>query len=65
MGFSNTFQGIRGGDSVRFTYRGTERSAAAIPLLLFPDHVVVRFGPCGHVVDAQNFVRIVRRSNHS
>jgi hypothetical protein len=59
----HTFKDLNPGDSVRFTYRDTEKTAAVIRGLTFEHHVVVRFGPCGHVVDNENFVKIVRRKN--
>ena len=57
----HTFKDLNPGDSVRFTYRDTEKTAAVLPMLTFEHHVVVRFGPCGHVVNDDNFVKIVRR----
>lgn len=61
----NAFKGLQGGDVVRFTYRGATRTAAVIPMLRFADHVVVRFTSCGHVVDADNFLAIVRRAKRN
>ena len=58
-----TFKNLNAGDSVRFTYRDGERTAPVLRMLTFPDHVVVKFGSCGHVVDAHNFVRVVRRKS--
>lgn len=59
------FQGLYAGDSVRFsiTIRGKtwEGNASVLPLLVFDDHVQVRYGACGYTVDASNFVRLVRR----
>jgi hypothetical protein len=57
----DTFQNLNPGDSVRFRYRDTEKTAPVLRMLTFPDHVVVKFGPCGHVVDSNNFIRVVRR----
>ena len=56
-----TFQDLHAGDVVRFRWRETERTAAVLPLLVFDDHVIVRLGPCGYMVNAVNFVRLVRR----
>lgn len=64
------FKGLYAGDVVSFIeWRGTshgaqesfERTAAVLPLLVFADHVQVRYGPCGYTVDDRNFVRLVRR----
>lgn len=55
------YKDLKPGDSVRFKYRDEEHSAAVLPMLVFDDHVVVRFGACGHVVDDSNFIRIIRR----
>ena len=57
----NTFKDLNPGDSVRFKYRDTEKTAPVLRMLTFSEHVVVKFGPCGHVVDNSNFIRIVRR----
>jgi hypothetical protein len=57
-----SFRGLNTGDVVAFTYRGEVRTAPVVHYLTFPTHVVVRFTPCGHVVDANNFVRRVRRA---
>ena len=56
-----TYQNLNAGDSVRFRYREDEKTAPVIRMLTFDNHVVVKFGPCGHVVDDQNFIRVVRR----
>lgn len=57
----NTYRDLQAGDSVRFRYRDTEKTAPVLRMLAFENHVVVRFGPCGWVVDDQNFIRVVRR----
>jgi hypothetical protein len=57
-----SFQDLNAGDVVAFIYRGDVCTAPVLPYLTFPSHVVVRFTPCGHVVDASNFVRRVRRA---
>lgn len=57
-----TYKNLNPGDSVRFKYRDGEKSAPVLRMLTFDDHVVVKFGSCGHVVDDNNFVRIVRRA---
>lgn len=68
MTFAEYIPTAHAGDSVRFTYRSgyhsepREVSAAVLRYLIFPDHVQVRFTPCGYTVDASNFVRLVRRS---
>ena len=58
-----TYKGLNAGDSVRFKYRNTEHTASVLRMLTFENHVVVKFGSCGHVVDDNNFVRIVRRKS--
>ncbi len=60
------FAGLYAGDTVLFKVgaKGREYSdftAAVLPLLVFTDHVQVKYGPCGHTVNADNFVRLVRR----
>jgi len=59
------FEGLYAGDTVRFsiTIRGRtwEGNAPVLPLLVFDDHVQVRYGSFGYTVDASNFVRLVRR----
>ncbi len=52
---------VRSGDVVRFRSRNMTRTASVVGPLIFDDHVVVRFGACGTVVDASNFVAFVRR----
>jgi len=63
------FAGLYAGDVVEFmTVVGggvipefTKRRAAVLPLLVFPDHVQVKYTSFGYTVDASNFVRLVRR----
>jgi len=68
------FAGLYAGDVVEFSVwrevgaivhpsrrREERHTAAVLPLLVFPDHVNVRFTPHGYVVNASNFVRLVRR----
>jgi hypothetical protein len=60
------FAGLYAGDTVQFFVRGTFEkrtlhAASVLPLLVFADHVQVRYGACGYTVDASNFVRLVRR----
>jgi hypothetical protein len=43
------------------TYPVEYKTASVLPLLVFADHVQVKYGPCGYTVDASNFVRLVRR----
>jgi hypothetical protein len=57
------FAGLFAGDIVEwqphrweYTHRRT-----VLPLLVFADHVQVRFGSFGATVDAANFVRLIRR----
>jgi len=48
--------------SRRRTVLGTAtRRAAVLPLLVFQDHVQVKYTSCGYTVNASNFVRLVRR----
>jgi|GEM_PF-3214195 len=57
------FAGLYAGDVVEFAPacgRDT-RTASVLPLLVFADHVQVRYGACGYTVNAANFVRLVRR----
>lgn len=71
--FAEYIPTARAGDSIRFlAYAGRgldgraeyrERSAAVLPLLVFPDHVQVKFTPCGYTVDASNFIRLNRRAS--
>jgi hypothetical protein len=60
--FAPSFQDLNAGDVVAFVYRGEVRTAPVLRYLTFPDHVVVRFTPCGHTVDSNNFLRRVRRA---
>lgn len=62
------FKNINPGDKVRFlTFANgrfsppVTRSAKVNALLIFPHHVVVNYGPNGTVVDARNFVAVVRK----
>ena len=60
------FAGLYAGDVVEFNVeRGDANdryvTATVLPLLVFTDHVQVRYGACGYTVDASNFVRLVRR----
>jgi len=66
------FAGLYAGDVVEFTrpvpshLRGVIPGkqllrASVLPLLVFADHVLVKHGPHGAIVDASNFVRLVRR----
>ena len=61
------FEGLYAGDTVEFTVPkyhamcGGKKRAAVLPLLVFDDHVQVRYGSFGYTVDASNFVRLVRR----
>ena len=61
------FAGLYAGDVVQFIDTSarwalsTVRTASVLPLLVFADHVQVKYGPFGHAVDASNFVRLVRR----
>lgn len=67
------FQNLVAGDVVRFTVPTIGgprdafqyRTASVIRMLTFPHHVVVNYGACGHVVDARNFVRVVRSARDS
>lgn len=51
------------GDVVEWQPRNWESThrCTVLPLLVFTDHVQVRFGSFGATVDASNFVRLVRR----
>jgi len=56
------FQGLYAGDSVEFfTSHHKIARASVLPLLVFADHVQVKFTPCGYTVNADNFIRLVRR----
>jgi hypothetical protein len=60
------FAGLYAGDTVLFTVgaRGREYSdftAPVLRMLVFADHVQVRYASFGCRVDAHNFVRLVRR----
>jgi len=64
------FAGLYAGDVVEFRVRnlGMPRPdatltlrAAVLPLLVFPDHVQVKYTSFGYTVNASNFVRLVRR----
>jgi hypothetical protein len=55
-----SFYNIRKGNTVVFRDRlGAEQKAKVIPLLIFPNHVVVSYGNNGTVVNESNFVRVV------
>ncbi len=56
------FAGLYAGDIVEFRVPSdAPRTASVLPLLVFADHVQVKYGSFGHTVDASNFVRLVRR----
>jgi hypothetical protein len=66
------FAGLYAGDVVEFRTGaiGTAREdlrlvavrrAGVLPLLVFTNHVCVRYGSCGYPVNASNFIRLVRR----
>ena len=62
----NPFKGLRGGDVVKFWIISAgerkEVTAAVNRMLVFDDHVVVKRGPFGAVVDGNNFIKLVRRA---
>jgi hypothetical protein len=55
------FAGLYAGDTIAFWTNYRMYTATVLPLLVFADHVQVRYGACGYTVDASNFVRLVRR----
>jgi hypothetical protein len=59
------FAGLYAGDVVEYHGRRSNGfgrcRATVLPLLVFADHVQVRYGNFGYTVDASNFVRLVRR----
>jgi hypothetical protein len=59
------YRNLQAGDVVAFAYRDEIRTAPVLHYLTFPTHVVVRFTPCGHVVDDSNFIRVVRSARGS
>lgn len=71
--FLPTFEGLRAGDTVEFWRReGLAYGAAPVKTrakvlryLTFSDHVQVAHGPFGATVNANNFIRLVRRAKES
>lgn len=64
IGFNGPgFAGLYAGDLVEFQPARWESThvASVLPLLVFEDHVQVRFGSFDCTVNASNFVRLVRR----
>jgi hypothetical protein len=57
------FAGLFAGDIVEWQPRQWEQThrCKVLPMLVFADHVQVRFGSFGATVDSSNFVRLVRR----
>lgn len=68
--FGPSFRGLYAGDLVEFwTREGLAYGdppvlarARVLRFLTFPDHVQVARGPFGARVDAENFIRIVRKA---